>query len=347
MATIDKNGLLELEILKHVEETPKLNNRMAASKLGCSVKLAHALLTKMVDRGLLHVKKLHSRRWDYFLTPRGITEKARLTYEFLDFSMHFYHDARKQSSLICRKLAEAGNKTVAFIGAGDLAEIVYLGVKEWGLELIEVFDGEKKEFLGHPVVNRTKLSESKADAIIICLYERDNPMSINYLPEDIKKTNNMYWVFEKRKEVLTTNLTNKTNGGESNTQVNIEPMKKYINRENAELSAAERMAKFEALQKSAFENMSPEGKKCFHRRNMKKRAVAIQTEENKGNKAVKIFGSFEEEEKAESQRRSAMTVSDRLEEFAVIQERVWGDKWTRTPIARKVSFEKVKWANVN
>ena len=200
MSSIEKNEILELEILKHVEETPRLNNRMAASKLGCSVKLAHALLNKMVNRGLLHVKKFHSRRWDYFLTPHGISEKARLTYEFLDFSMHFYQDARKQSSSVCRKLALEGKKTIAFIGAGDLAEIVYLGVKEWGLELTEVYDGNIKEFLGHPVRARTELSKSKADAIIVCLYDRDNPMTRNYIPEDVAKTNNMYWVFEKNAE---------------------------------------------------------------------------------------------------------------------------------------------------
>ena len=78
MPAIEKTELFELEILKHVEETPRLNNRMAASKLGCSVRLAHALLSKMVKKGLLHVTKHHARRWDYFLTPSGITEKARI-----------------------------------------------------------------------------------------------------------------------------------------------------------------------------------------------------------------------------------------------------------------------------
>lgn len=289
MTSIDKNELLELEILKHVEETPKLNNRMAASKLGCSVKLAHALLGKMVDRGLLHVKKLHSRRWDYFLTPHGIAEKARLTYEFLDFSMHFYQDARKQSSSVCRKLAEAGKKTVAFIGAGDLAEIVYLGVKEWGLELIEVFDGDApREFLGHPVHPRKELPNSKADAIIVCLYESNNPKSIHYLPEDVEETDNMYWVFEENGNDFQTegNPSIRLRTGEGNKaakinakhdekepQVNTEPIKKYIQKENQKLSAAERMAKFESLQRNALENMSPEGKKRFTRRNMKKRAI--------------------------------------------------------------------------
>src|ERR1041384_266225 len=139
---MDRNSLLELEILKHVEQSPRLNNRMAARKLGASVKLAHATLSKMVAKGLLHVKKEHARRWDYFLTPRGIAEKSRLTYEFLEFSFQFYREARRRSAPLCRDLSERKVKRVAFVGAGEMAEIAYLGVVEWGLQLVEVFDNE-------------------------------------------------------------------------------------------------------------------------------------------------------------------------------------------------------------
>ncbi len=199
MLSPEKNELFELEILKHVEETPLLNNRMAAVKLGCSVKLAHELLHKMVARGLLHVKKLHSRRWDYFITPHGISEKARLTYEFLDFSMHFYHEARKESSKVCLSLAETGRRKIAFLGANDMAEITYLGVKEWNLELVEIFDDiSKTSFLGHPILPSSKLDESRADAIIVCKYEKKNPLSANYLPENLPKSPKMVWVFGNR-----------------------------------------------------------------------------------------------------------------------------------------------------
>ena len=127
---MDKNTLLELEILKHVEQSPQLNNRMAARKLGVSVKLAHQVLRKMVSKGLLHVRKEHARRWDYFLTPQGISEKTRLTYEFLEFSLQFYREARRRSARLCRTISESGVKRVAFLGAGEMAEIVYLGVVE-------------------------------------------------------------------------------------------------------------------------------------------------------------------------------------------------------------------------
>jgi len=194
---IEKNELLELEILKHVESSPLLNTRMAASKLGCSVKLAHALLGKMVHKGLLEVKKIHSRRWDYFLTPEGVTEKIRLTYEFLEFSLHFYQEARKASSRICRRLYENGKVKIAFLGAGELAEIAYLGVKEWNLELIEIFDiNSDVKFLGHQVLGTDKLSESEADAVIVCMYDKKRPMESKYLPADIEQKENMYWIFD-------------------------------------------------------------------------------------------------------------------------------------------------------
>jgi DNA-binding MarR family transcriptional regulator len=197
MIKINKNEQLELEVLNHVEASPLLTTRKLADKLGVSVKLSHALLTGMVKRGLFHIKKHHSRRWDYFLTPKGIAEKARLTYEFLDFSMQFYHEARKRSSQICREIAESGKKKVAFLGATELAEIAYLGVKEWNLELVEVFSDEKniKQFLGSPVKAIKEIEEYEVDVIIVCLFDKETTMSGKYLPPNIMKLDNLCWVF--------------------------------------------------------------------------------------------------------------------------------------------------------
>ncbi|MCP4176861.1 MAG: hypothetical protein GY756_03770 [bacterium] len=184
---IDKNNLFELEILKHVEGTPTLNNRIAAAKLGCSVKLAHTLLKKMVLKGLLNVQKLNSRHWEYFLTSKGITEKVKLTYEFLEFSMQFYNEARKKSSQVCKDIADKDIRNVGLIGTGDLAEIVYLGIKEWNLNLTEVFGESHDTFLGHPTKPFSNLSNSLSDNLIVCIYDKSHPMTKSYLPEKVKK----------------------------------------------------------------------------------------------------------------------------------------------------------------
>lgn len=195
MNILGKHEQYALEILEHVDENPQLTNRILAAKLGCSVKLAHSVLSGMVERGLLHVKKLHSRRWDYFLTPKGISEKARLTYEFLNFSMQFYSEARKRSSQVCRDIAEENMKNVAFLGAGELAEITYLGVKEWGLNLVEVYDDNHEHLLGLQSKPLEEFTGTDAEVIIVCLYETSKPMSEKYLPANITPDKRMRWIF--------------------------------------------------------------------------------------------------------------------------------------------------------
>jgi len=61
-------------------------------------------------------------------------------------------------------------------------------------------------------------------------------------------------------------------------------------------------------------------------------------------KVVKIYKSFEEQEQAEFKRLSSMSLTERLQEFAILQERVWGKFWTNTPISKKVSFEELEWS---
>jgi hypothetical protein len=56
-----------------------------------------------------------------------------------------------------------------------------------------------------------------------------------------------------------------------------------------------------------------------------------------------VFSSFEDENNAECKRFARMTPTQRLDEFAILQERVWGEKWTREPMRRIASIEKVSW----
>ena len=197
MPKLEQNNLHELEILKQIEESPTLTNRTAATRLGVSVKLAHETLKRMVSRGLLHVKKLNSRRWDYFLTPSGIAEKARLTVEFVEFSMEFYREARRQSAQVCRELSEENLKTVALLGSGDIAEIVYLGIQEWDLTLLGVFDdgADKESFMGVDVQPATTLKLTDAAAIIVAVYDQQQPMSGQFLPAGVDRDERMHWIF--------------------------------------------------------------------------------------------------------------------------------------------------------
>lgn len=194
---MDRHDYHVFQILDHVETTPLITNRSMAGKLNVSVKLAHELLAKLVSKGLLHVKKRNARRWDYFMTPSGLAEKARLTYEFLDFTMQFYREARRRSSELLAGLKREGIERVAFLGTGELAEIVYLGVSELGMEIVDVFDRETagQKFLQLAVRPPEDIPESSAQKIVVTTFDPKLPMGEDYLPNGVESDERFVWVF--------------------------------------------------------------------------------------------------------------------------------------------------------
>ena len=61
------------------------------------------------------------------------------------------------------------------------------------------------------------------------------------------------------------------------------------------------------------------------------------------NPQVRVFGSFEEENEAEHQRLAAMSHDERMQEFAVLQARRWGEDWGRRPIEKRATWERLSW----
>ncbi len=164
-----------------------MTNRRVASKLNVSVKLAHSLLARLALKGLLHIRKRHARRWDYFLTPKGLAEKARLTYEFMDFTMQFYREARRRSADVLSKLSKSGVTRIAFLGVSELAEIAFLGANEHKLELVEVFDDAKagEDFMGVQIAPVSGLSATRAERVLVTAYDPALPMGERYLPAGV------------------------------------------------------------------------------------------------------------------------------------------------------------------
>ena len=57
---------------------------------------------------------------------------------------------------------------------------------------------------------------------------------------------------------------------------------------------------------------------------------------------VQVYRSFAEENEAEVLRRASMSHEERLDEFAAIQERVYGSRW-HEPMRKVASWEYVAW----
>src|SRR5689334_9301010 len=153
---MERQGERELEILTAIGEGRPLTQRDLAQRLGVALGLTNLYLKRLATRGYIKIaefprKPAARKRLRYLLTPRGIAEKTRLTYEHLAHALALYRRARLVLRGHLASLADRGVKRVALYGAGEAAEIAYLTLKEYGFEPVGVFSREAGAvFLGSP-----------------------------------------------------------------------------------------------------------------------------------------------------------------------------------------------------
>lgn len=175
----------ELEILSAIEEGTPLTQRALAQRLGVALGLTNLYLKRLAGKGLIKVRefpsKPHARkRLRYVLTPKGVAEKARLTYEYMSYSLRLFRRTRDNLREALVALEQNGMKRIALYGVGEAAELAYLTLRELGLEPVAIYAsgvGEPQpragaHFLGFPVRPAAELVETELDGIIVASFER-------------------------------------------------------------------------------------------------------------------------------------------------------------------------------
>jgi DNA-binding MarR family transcriptional regulator len=166
---MDNEEKITLSLLNVVQDNASASQRSMAHDLGIALGLANAYLKRAVKKGLIKVRQAPANRYAYYLTPRGFSEKSRLTAEFLSQSFNLFRHARAEGSELLSFCQNRGWNRVVFYGLGDLTEIFTLSARDFSIELVAVVNGKSgvTEFAGLPVVNDP--SELKnVDAVIIC-----------------------------------------------------------------------------------------------------------------------------------------------------------------------------------
>ena len=168
MAAPDREEVLTLELLQEIDRQSDLTQRTLADRLDVALGLANAYLKRCVRKGLVKVKQAPPNRYLYYLTPKGFTEKSRLTAEYLRHSFDFYREASDSMSWVMQRCISAGHTQLCLAGASELAEITLIRAREYPVAVAAVFDPgfAATTFCGLPVL-RDKHELARFDACIL------------------------------------------------------------------------------------------------------------------------------------------------------------------------------------
>jgi DNA-binding MarR family transcriptional regulator len=156
-----------LDLLSAVEAHEQHSQRSLARDLGIALGLTNAYIKRCVKRGWIKASQAPPNRYAYYLTPKGFSEKSRLTARYLKSSFSFYRRARNELDELFELAIKSGHRRIALAGRSELAEIAVLCAAQYPIEIAAVIDtGNEPAFLGIPLVANVK-AVSAIDGIIV------------------------------------------------------------------------------------------------------------------------------------------------------------------------------------
>ena len=159
---------LSLLLLSSIENDESVTQRSLAVRLGIAVGLTNAYFKRCVRKGWVKAQAIPAKRYAYYLTPQGFSEKSRLVGEYLTSSLGFFRNARAQCADSLAYSHARGWRRLALVGAGDLAEIATLAAHEQPVDLIAVIaPGHNRATVAGLPVATTLESARKFDAVLL------------------------------------------------------------------------------------------------------------------------------------------------------------------------------------
>jgi len=101
-----------LRILRELKKSPEMTQRELSSRLGISLGKVNFLINAMIQRDFVRIESFknstNKNAYLYYLTPRGIEEKARTTCFFLKRKMKEYELLEEEIKQLREEVQEIG-----------------------------------------------------------------------------------------------------------------------------------------------------------------------------------------------------------------------------------------------
>ena len=96
----NENSQEYLEILRHIKKTEELSQRNLAKMLGFSLGKLNYLIKALQKKGLIKIENFKKNpnkiNYLYFLTPKGLSQKTKLTINFMKRKIQEYDELKKE-----------------------------------------------------------------------------------------------------------------------------------------------------------------------------------------------------------------------------------------------------------
>ncbi len=190
MNTRNNSDDIAYRLLDELNKEEIISQRALADRLGIALGLVNTYIKRLYKKGHIKIKTLPRNRIKYIVTPQGLSEKTRLTYKYMHYSILYFKDIRNRIEGAYAAMVKKGVKQVLLWGDGELAELCYISTRGFSLEVVGVVDRRKagRVFFERQVYAPEDVDRIAFDAVLISSLDekaREGITAMGIVPEKI------------------------------------------------------------------------------------------------------------------------------------------------------------------
>jgi DNA-binding MarR family transcriptional regulator len=114
----------DLAILEIIASSKSVSQRELAQKSGFSLGMVNLVLRRLAKTGYIKVANLDRRKMSYIVTPAGIAQKSRRSYDYFLRTIRVYEQYRKHLCRILDEQIAKGKNKFLIYGEGEIADLL-------------------------------------------------------------------------------------------------------------------------------------------------------------------------------------------------------------------------------
>ena len=165
----------ELSLLQELERNPVISQRELSEKFGIALGVTNACLRRMALNGWIRMTGSDGRRIGYYLTPKGLAEKSKLTLHISFWRVQHYSTLKEMIGKIFLQMERDRIERIVFYGVSAEMEVAYIALQERNLKLVGIVEDDEhwksRIILGYELEPVSRVLELKPEGVLITSLE--------------------------------------------------------------------------------------------------------------------------------------------------------------------------------
>ena len=170
-----KDDNVILDLLSLMETDNNITQRNLARDLNIALGLVNLYVKKCIDKGLLKINQIPSKRYQYYITKKGFIEKARLTKEYFKTSFNLYREAKEELVNLFVRMEKDKILRVVLSDISEISDIAILTAVDSKVKIIAIIDNQQQEkyYRKIPLIKNLEESSSYDVVLLTSLYNTE------------------------------------------------------------------------------------------------------------------------------------------------------------------------------